>query len=423
MDPKQSAHGLCPPLQTPDLFSNTRALLPPLVHVTSSYPQDIDSHTSRRSTMLRPLDECAQTLQPTALSRRASNESSNYSLPQRLAPLRRIDQDCEESPRPSLFQRIMSLGSSSEGSNLSLPALEGRRGDRNHVLDGFTPLYSGTSERPPQNFSQRPAAEQTQEAGTPVSEERSMSASRTRYGGPPIEGWQTRQDDQMPYWGKEIYGGQKNYREHAGSRYMSSNGEAQGITMGGRQRYDDRGSTEKEEQIPFAHLGEGRLANKFANATPEMLTSAVQNQRESPAFRSNAADHIGDSHATGIKKPELKLPPRARRRYADAASSKFCHICQKSNKGSMHIVCSNIEHGLCRKAICRSCVGAYMKLDIDEVSSANSGFLCPHCLGTCPPRSQCVTYSRTNMRRRAGQLKQRGSRKASRTELPGPLDY
>lgn len=97
---------------------------------------------------------------------------------------------------------------------------------------------------------------------------------------------------------------------------------------------------------------------------------------------------------------------RRQRRYTQATPSKFCHICQKSDKATVHAVCSNIHEGLCRKVICKGCCVQY-GWDWMSANAAGTAWQCPHCMQTCPNRAQCKTYQKTNIRRKIGAMKRR----------------
>lgn len=97
---------------------------------------------------------------------------------------------------------------------------------------------------------------------------------------------------------------------------------------------------------------------------------------------------------------------KARRRYHDARPSNFCHVCQKSQRSQLRVVCYNIRRGLCRKVVCKQCCDEN-GWDWSKVSANLGSWICPHCTNTCPPRAQCFTYERTNERRRNGTMKKR----------------
>jgi hypothetical protein len=85
--------------------------------------------------------------------------------------------------------------------------------------------------------------------------------------------------------------------------------------------------------------------------------------------------------------------------YTQRIASRFCHICSRMpRKGQRSIVCCNMQKGLCRKIVCERCIS-----EQDWVFPAGkdaAAWLCPHCAGACPARSQCIIYSRINARRK-----------------------
>lgn len=97
--------------------------------------------------------------------------------------------------------------------------------------------------------------------------------------------------------------------------------------------------------------------------------------------------------------------------YADATPSTHCHICCRSSKNVTVIECANIKLGVCRKVVCCRCFE-------QNNWKCSSSWTCPHCEGICPPRSQCYTYERSNMRRRLQASKKRSGKSYESGALP-----
>ena len=106
--------------------------------------------------------------------------------------------------------------------------------------------------------------------------------------------------------------------------------------------------------------------------------------------------------------PNVNRRSRRKQEYSDALPSHFCHICsRKATTSSPHVVCGNVQRGACRKVICRICFRRYRWSLEDAQNAAPGTWLCTHCRGDCPVRSQCVNYNKTSDRRRLNLVKPR----------------
>eukprot|EP00871_Galdieria_phlegrea_P003158 jgi/Galph1/3843/GphlegSOOS_G2489.1 len=87
--------------------------------------------------------------------------------------------------------------------------------------------------------------------------------------------------------------------------------------------------------------------------------------------------------------------------YKTQKASRWCHICNRNSVRAHLMPCFNRWYYMCRKSICHYCIERHYLHRSDVLPSILSGgkFFCSHCLGICPPNSQCKTYQRTNMRR------------------------
>mmetsp|Transcript_13098 Transcript_13098/g.40340 ORF Transcript_13098/g.40340 Transcript_13098/m.40340 type:complete len:283 (+) Transcript_13098:216-1064(+) len=92
------------------------------------------------------------------------------------------------------------------------------------------------------------------------------------------------------------------------------------------------------------------------------------------------------------------------KRFSNAVASNFCHICCRSSKRVRNAVCKNIELGTCRKVICEKCFTAF-GWDWNAATSLSSTWLCTHCTSSCPARSQCGIYNRTNSKRKTQKVR------------------
>jgi hypothetical protein len=130
--------------------------------------------------------------------------------------------------------------------------------------------------------------------------------------------------------------------------------------------------------------------------------------------------------SASVKGKGISKTSRGQRRYSQASPSKFCHICQKGRKATLHVTCANIQSGTCRKVICVACFTGTESVaagwEWDAATGLGSKWTCPHCAGKCPSRAQCVIYSRTNERRREGKMKKRQPpRAATAAVTPAPV--
>jgi hypothetical protein len=116
------------------------------------------------------------------------------------------------------------------------------------------------------------------------------------------------------------------------------------------------------------------------------------------------------------QKTRVRPTVRKPKTYAKPIASRFCHICSRMpRRGQGAAVCRNMEKGLCRKIVCERCI-VDNGWNYDMIKSNSSSWLCPHCSGLCPSRSQCHIYNRINARRkRADDLADDGSTLAKAT--------
>lgn len=93
----------------------------------------------------------------------------------------------------------------------------------------------------------------------------------------------------------------------------------------------------------------------------------------------------------GVRKPKTYMKPIA---------SRFCHICSRMpRRGQGSAVCRNMKRGLCRKIVCERCI-VEQGWNFKAITADKDSWLCPHCAGVCPARSQCHIYNKINARRK-----------------------
>ncbi|KAF6002159.1 hypothetical protein F1559_001584 [Cyanidiococcus yangmingshanensis] len=75
---------------------------------------------------------------------------------------------------------------------------------------------------------------------------------------------------------------------------------------------------------------------------------------------------------------------------SNAAPSRFCHVCARTKDLQ---TCANLSSG-CRKVTCAKCFE-------DHHWTRSDAWICTHCRGVCPERSQCQIYRLSNRNRNA----------------------
>lgn len=114
--------------------------------------------------------------------------------------------------------------------------------------------------------------------------------------------------------------------------------------------------------------------------------------------------------AVGAPAPAAAASSRAStKRYKSAAPSRFCHVCGRKAANTRVAACGRLARGLCRKVVCELCFAkhGWQAAGLLARPAPDPRWLCPHCAGTCPPKAQCGTYTRTNYKRHLALLERR----------------
>jgi len=117
-----------------------------------------------------------------------------------------------------------------------------------------------------------------------------------------------------------------------------------------------------------------------------------------------AATLGGLTEADFLSAPKLK---RKKAKFASPKPSRFCHLCSRTPKTVRQVVCANIheEAYTCRKVVCEKCfTDNGWDWEAASTGPVAAAWVCTHCRDTCPARSQCRTYRRTNERLRVKRL-------------------
>ena len=110
--------------------------------------------------------------------------------------------------------------------------------------------------------------------------------------------------------------------------------------------------------------------------------------------------------------PPTPLDVKSKGRLSAAPPSIYCHVCGRVAYGGR--VCGRYLRSLCRKVVCEKCLHRFRL----EGSSDDSSWMCPHCLGTCPPKSKCYVYSKRYLKRRLASKSRKTSGQGSRKAKP-----
>lgn len=160
---------------------------------------------------------------------------------------------------------------------------------------------------------------------------------------------------------------------------------------------------------PTAHSSFAPIHKEVTLSQPCSPVTPPPVQRRSPSGVLDLA-HVPSTPAPP-RPPQLSPQPaisrprttaRKPKTYAKPVASRFCHICSRMpRRGQSAAVCLNMKRGLCRKIVCERCIVEQGW----DLASTRAGveagtWLCPHCAGVCPPRSQCHIYNRINARRK-----------------------
>ncbi|KAI0566894.1 hypothetical protein FGB62_5g428 [Gracilaria domingensis] len=181
-------------------------------------------------------------------------------------------------------------------------------------------------------------------------------------------------------------------------------------------------------------------------STAAVHSPAVENNTYSkrPLTISDICDQTGSQrgmqavkHGNGTKrKPNPSKRSSAKRQKKVTQSSKFCHICVRSNEQVTLAPCSNVVTSICRKAVCHKCFDKHGMINEWESALQNKTIIkqfhegvlnvlpegvwtCPHCRSRCPSAAQCKIYAKTNRKRHLMLQKRRMERE---THLKGKHD-
>eukprot|EP00179_Madagascaria_erythrocladioides_P001555 CAMPEP_0198318824 /NCGR_PEP_ID=MMETSP1450-20131203/8104_1 /TAXON_ID=753684 ORGANISM="Madagascaria erythrocladiodes, Strain CCMP3234" /NCGR_SAMPLE_ID=MMETSP1450 /ASSEMBLY_ACC=CAM_ASM_001115 /LENGTH=269 /DNA_ID=CAMNT_0044022165 /DNA_START=369 /DNA_END=1178 /DNA_ORIENTATION=+ len=139
-----------------------------------------------------------------------------------------------------------------------------------------------------------------------------------------------------------------------------------------------------------------RAAASSATATQKRLSRSYSSSERCSLEQDRSSDP-GKTIRKYTKRKQYKTYTK------DVKPSRFCHICSRTADKSKLVVCANIERSMCRKTVCLRCIETYNWFTPQEVDSDvifNSGFICPHCTGSCPEAARCVLYMKETLRRR-----------------------
>lgn len=159
-------------------------------------------------------------------------------------------------------------------------------------------------------------------------------------------------------------------------------------TRSGLERNEDR----------FNHIEQAMESRIFTadNSTAQLENSIEQKRAITQVDSISKEGSV--SPCRGISKSGNTM--RKPKTYSAPVASRFCHICSRMpRKGQGSVTCRRMAEGLCRKIVCEQCM-IEQGWDFLGMKQDEDKWLCPHCQGSCPPRSQCHIYRRVNARRK-----------------------
>jgi hypothetical protein len=135
--------------------------------------------------------------------------------------------------------------------------------------------------------------------------------------------------------------------------------------------------------------GDLRRASTIASQSPQSESMEKMNP---PIAHGNVSGVSSGSSAHSVPAAAVQeLSGSGRYRPgSNAAPSRFCHVCARTKDLQ---TCANLPSG-CRKVTCAKCFE-------DHGWTRSEAWVCTHCRGTCPERSQCQIYRLSNRNRNA----------------------
>lgn len=164
---------------------------------------------------------------------------------------------------------------------------------------------------------------------------------------------------------------------------------------------DESGSTEIKDNA----IGTGGPAKPKTRSSEPITAKKVQAAKSSKGKDEKNKSENSMSKEVEADADALQKKPQKRKqaKFLKPIPSRYCHICARTPKTVRNVVCAKMKTGYCRKVVCERCFNDY-GWDWKAANEPTSNWICPHCVGKCPKRAQCHTYSKTNNRLRVKRI-------------------
>ena len=162
-----------------------------------------------------------------------------------------------------------------------------------------------------------------------------------------------------------------------------------------------------------------RVERRTIDEEQEETQDTIENTKKAKGVkRKKEKEGRGSSNIGDVEDLMQKPQKRKQAKFLKPIASRYCHICARTPKTVSNVVCAKMKTGYCRKVVCEKCFNDY-GWDWKAANEPNSNWVCPHCLGKCPKRAQCHTYSKTNNRLRVKRIiEKKSQRNAKRRPQP-----
>mmetsp|Transcript_14424 Transcript_14424/g.31045 ORF Transcript_14424/g.31045 Transcript_14424/m.31045 type:complete len:258 (-) Transcript_14424:102-875(-) len=196
-------------------------------------------------------------------------------------------------------------------------------------------------------------------------------------------------------------------------KYSSDFEEVDAVTAASKRRHHDAfiqkraiedKAAENESNAPFILLDfDERNENESQSKdAPRRHTSDLCDSRDRHQYESHYDSRRSSFGSTAASMPVSGgVSKGSRSRGSRSGPSKFCHVCWNDSVTRRKLICTNYgkSKGSCRKVICEVCVQKHLPSS-EWPGPDDCTITCTHCRGSCPEKSQCSIYNKTNLKKR-----------------------